>query len=310
MLTRAGFDRDVDVHLLLEQVAGVGSDDPRDDGAGVRIDRRRDILDRAVERAGTVARIDRRRIAKPTAARSLGAICASTQTCDRLATVNAAMEPACSSWPGVIVLLHDDAGDGRANDSATPPSDCPPRPRDRPGSTPIDDERLKRGDRGRLRRLRHRSAPARLRARKCRCARRGRDRRSQLAARWPRATRLCDRLRRHWRSRRNATAASGWPFATCWPSATKIRVTGPVNGDTTAVAWSLSKSTVPGRFDLLAVADRDDRIELDMRALRLRQPDVGDGVGRAALLSSGDDEQPRDEAQRERRRAAHGRTSA
>src|SRR5665213_967923 len=40
--------------------------------------------------------------------------------------------------------------------------------------------------------------------------------------------------------------ASGCPLATCWPSETSSRVTGPLNGDSTTVAWSLSKSTVPG----------------------------------------------------------------
>ena len=82
-----------------------------------------------------------------------------------------------------------------------------------------------------------------------------------------------------------------------------MRVTGPVKGDTTEVAWSLSKSTVPGASIVLAIADGNDRIELDVAALRLGQPDVGDGAGVAPSFSSGDDEQPATKRARARRRS-------
>ena len=61
-------------------------------------------------------------------------------------------------------------------------------------------------------------------------------------------------------------------------------MTGPVNGDTTEVAWSLSKSTVPGASIVCAVADRNDGVELDVAALRLGQADVGNDRSGAVVV--------------------------
>src|SRR5579859_2857518 len=45
--------------------------------------------------------------------------------------------------------------------------------------------------------------------------------------------------------------ASAWPCATFWPGSTSRRVTGPEIGDSTLVAWSLSKSTTPAASTVL-----------------------------------------------------------
>ncbi len=39
--------------------------------------------------------------------------------------------------------------------------------------------------------------------------------------------------------------ASAWPWPTFWPGSTSRRETGPEIGESTLVAWSLSKSTTP-----------------------------------------------------------------
>ena len=182
----------------------------------------------------------------PIADRSLGAICASTQTCDRLATVKAGDEPAWSSWPGVTVLSTMTPETGARMTPARPAVGFPTWRGDGAAVDAHRQQRLQRGDAVgfgacgiglRLRGLALGDAVVRGKV--------------AVGARDPPRVGRGDRglaisRRPQWRNRRTATSASGWPLATGWPSATKMRVTGPVNGETTEVAWSLSKSTVPG----------------------------------------------------------------
>ena len=184
-------------------------------------------------------------------ARSLGAICARTQTCERLATVKAGDEPAWSSWPGVICLSTTIPETGARMTAAEPArraaGDCA---RDRAAIDAQREQRLQRRQRGRLRRLPRRSAPGRLRAREMPlCAARSRSATASRRALAAVTDGLAIGCRPPSHNRRTGPTRAAGPWPTCCPSATKMRVTGPVNGDTTAVAWSLSKSTVPGRLD-------------------------------------------------------------
>ena len=238
MLTRAGLDRDVDIHLLLEQAARIGCDDPGDDRAGVGIDRRGDVLDRAVERAGAVAGIDLGRIVDADLRQDRSVeICASTQTCERLATVNAGEEPAWSSCPGVICLSTTIPETGaRMTPAETRRRASRHAPRDRAAIDAHRDQRLQRGVAVRLGARRVGLGLRRLALGNAVVGGKvavgvGEPSRVRGGRRRP-----CDRRRRPWQNPRTATSASGWPLATGWPSATKIRVTGPVNGDTTEVA--------------------------------------------------------------------------
>ena len=74
----------------------------------------------------------------PIEARSVGEICAMTQTFERLATVNAGVEPACSNWPGVICLSATIPATGARIIPTAPASGFRPVPRDR---SPVDAHR-------------------------------------------------------------------------------------------------------------------------------------------------------------------------
>ena len=201
--------------------------------------------------------------------------------------------PACSSWPGVICLSTTVPETGRPDDAADagrrrPAIDVARSFRDRRPSRRAPEAPR----RGRLRRSRHRSAPAQPRARRCRCARQDPGRPSaslRALARRRRPPFDTPRSRSH--NRPTGPARAAGPCATCWPSATRIRVTGPVKGDTTRSPGHCRSRPCRALRSVCAIADGHDRVELDVAALRLGQRTLATS-GRGCRSRPDDDEQP------------------